>query len=78
MALDENRKAISDLSSLDTTAVLLLNNANAKETSTLDDASLKTLLGMAFYARGIDRGATCVPDCARIQRHLRKSELHVV
>jgi len=58
VALDENRKAISDLGSLDATAVLLLNNANAKETSTLDGASLKTLLGMAFYARGIDRGAT--------------------
>jgi predicted GNAT superfamily acetyltransferase len=58
VAHDENRNAICDLSSLDATAVLLLNNANAKETSTLDDAGLKTLLDMAFYARGMDRGAT--------------------
>jgi predicted GNAT superfamily acetyltransferase len=58
VALDENRNAICDLSSLDATAILLLNNANAKETSALDDASLKTLLDMAFYARGIDRGGT--------------------
>jgi predicted GNAT superfamily acetyltransferase len=58
VALDENRNALCDLSSLDATAILLLNNANAKETSALDDASLKTLLDMAFYARGIDRGGT--------------------
>lgn len=58
MAIEENRKAICDLSSLDVTAVLLLNNANAKETSTLDNTGLKTLLEMSFYARGIDSGAT--------------------
>ena len=58
MALDEKGNAICDLSSLDATSVLLLNNTNAQETSALDDASLKTLLDMAFYARGIDRGAT--------------------
>ena len=58
MALDENRNLICDLSSLDATALLLLNNANAKETASLDDAGLKALLGIAFYARGIDRGAT--------------------
>lgn len=58
MALGENRNAICDLSSLDAASVLLLNNKNAEETSALDDASLKTLLDMAFYARGIDRGAT--------------------
>ena len=58
MALDESRNAICDLSSLDATSVLLLNNTNAKETSVLDDSRLKTLLDMAFYARGIDRGAT--------------------
>ena len=38
--------------------MLPLNNAHAKETSALDDASLTALLDMAFYARGIDRGAT--------------------
>jgi uncharacterized protein len=58
MALDKNTKAISDLSSLDAAAVLSLNNANAKETSVLDDVDLKTLLDIAFYARGVDRGAT--------------------
>lgn len=58
MALDENRNAICDLSLRDATAVLLLNNINAKETSVLDDAGLKALLDMAFYARGIERGAT--------------------
>jgi len=58
VVLDENRNAICDLSSLDAISVLLLNNTNAKETSALDDSSLKTLLDMAFYARGIDRGAT--------------------
>jgi predicted GNAT superfamily acetyltransferase len=54
----KNAHTIRNLSLLDTTAVLLLNNANAKETSALDEAGLKTLLDMAFYARGIDRGAT--------------------
>ena len=58
MALGENRNAIYDLSSPDATSVLLLNNKNAEETSALDDSSLKALLEMAFYARGIDRGAT--------------------
>jgi uncharacterized protein len=37
-----------------------LNNTNAKETSALDNAGLKSLLDMAFYARGIDRGATAL------------------
>jgi predicted GNAT superfamily acetyltransferase len=50
--------ALHDLSSLDATAILSLNNAHAKETSALDDASLTALLEEAFYARGIDRGAT--------------------
>jgi len=56
----QNKKvnAINDLSSLDATVMLSLNNAHAKETSELDDASLTALLEMAFYARGIDRGAT--------------------
>jgi predicted GNAT superfamily acetyltransferase len=58
VALGENRNAIYDLSSPDATSVLLLNNKNAEETSALDDSSLKALLEMAFYARGIDRGAT--------------------
>lgn len=59
-APDRNGHAICDLISLDTTAILLLNNAHAKETSTLDNAGLKTLLDMAFYARGIDHGATAL------------------
>jgi uncharacterized protein len=60
VVLDDNGNAICDLSSYDATAVLLLNNTNAKETSALDGASLKALLDMAFYARGIDRGATAL------------------
>jgi predicted GNAT superfamily acetyltransferase len=58
VALDDNRTAVCNLNSLDATAILLLNNTNAKETSTLDKAGPKTMLDMAFYARGIDRGAT--------------------
>jgi predicted GNAT superfamily acetyltransferase len=50
--------AIDDRSLLDKVAVLSLNNAHAKETSALDETSLAELLEMAFYARGIDRGAT--------------------
>jgi len=46
------------LGSIDAAAVLPLNNAYAKETSALDEGSLAALLDMAFYARGIDRGAT--------------------
>jgi len=49
---------IDDRSVLDEAVILSLNNAHAKETSTLNDTSLTKLLDMAFYARGIDRGAT--------------------
>jgi uncharacterized protein len=58
VALDENRNAICGLSSPDATFVLSLNNTNAEETSVLDESSLKMLLDMAFYARGINRGGT--------------------
>jgi uncharacterized protein len=56
----ENRRAntIHDLSACDANIILPLNNAHAKETSALDNASLAALLDMAFYARGIDQGAT--------------------
>ena len=57
MAQSKKSIAIRDLSSFDAAFMLPLNNAHAKETSTLDDASLTALLDMAFYARGIDRGA---------------------
>jgi uncharacterized protein len=60
VAVDENRNVICDLSSSEASAVLSLNNANAMETSALDDASLQALLDMAFYARGIDRGKTAL------------------
>jgi predicted GNAT superfamily acetyltransferase len=50
--------AIHNLSSLDVAIMLPLNNAHTKETSALDDASFTALLEMAFYARGVDRGAT--------------------
>ena len=43
---------------LDAAVILSLNNEHAKETSGLDDAGLTALLDMAFYARGVDRGAT--------------------
>jgi predicted GNAT superfamily acetyltransferase len=49
---------IHNLSALDSARLLLLNNSHAKETSELDDERLAALLGMAFYARGVDRGAT--------------------
>ena len=50
--------AIHNLSPLDVAIMLPLNNTHTKETSALDDASFTALLDMAFYARGIDRGAT--------------------
>jgi predicted GNAT superfamily acetyltransferase len=58
VAQNSQVNAIHDLSSLDVALMLPLNNAHAEETSALDDASFSALLGMAFYARGIDRGAT--------------------
>jgi uncharacterized protein len=56
----QNKKvnAINDLRLLDATVILSLNNEHAKETSPLDDDSLTALLELAFYARGVDRGAT--------------------
>jgi predicted GNAT superfamily acetyltransferase len=51
-------RAIHDLRLLDTTIILSLNNEHAQETSALDDSGLTALLDMAFYARGVDRGAT--------------------
>jgi uncharacterized protein len=50
--------AIHDLRLLDTDIILSLNNEHAQETSALDDSGLTALLNMAFYARGVDRGAT--------------------
>lgn len=50
--------AIRDLRLLDTSIILSLNNEHAQETSALDEAGLTALLDMAFYARGVDRGAT--------------------
>jgi predicted GNAT superfamily acetyltransferase len=50
--------AIHDRRLLDATVILSLNNEHAKETSALDDTGLAVLLDMAFYARGVDRGAT--------------------
>ncbi len=58
MAEAKKLHAIDDRSLLDKAVVLSLNNAHAKETSSLEDASLSKLLEMSFYARGIDRGAT--------------------
>jgi uncharacterized protein len=49
---------IEDLGLLDGSAMLMLNNANIVETSLLDEAGMRALVGAAFYARGIGRGAT--------------------
>jgi len=51
---------IQDLRISDVPYILPLNNAHATETSVLDETSLNALLSMAFYARGIDRGATAL------------------
>jgi uncharacterized protein len=58
MSENQTDDQIRDLDPLDISAVLALNNANASETSLLDEVSLKLLLKMAFYARGTDGGAT--------------------
>jgi uncharacterized protein len=60
VAQDRKANVIHDLSSHDAALMLSLNNAHVKETSALDEASLTELLDMAFYARGIDRGATAL------------------
>ena len=60
VSLDKSGNAICNLSSRDAAAILALNNIHAKETSLLDDGSLTELLGLACYARGIDRGATAL------------------
>lgn len=52
-------RCIRDLSSLDATTVLLSNNTHTKETSVLNDASLRTLLDVAFDARGISGISLC-------------------
>src|ERR1700684_4472852 len=58
MAQNRQVNAIHNLSPRDVTIMLPLNNAHAKETSALDEVSFTALLDMAFYARGLDRGAT--------------------
>jgi predicted GNAT superfamily acetyltransferase len=58
VAQNKQVNLIHNLSSMDVAILLPLNNAHAKETSALDNASFAALLDMAFYARGIDRGAT--------------------
>jgi predicted GNAT superfamily acetyltransferase len=58
MAQIKKIHAIDGRSLLDRTAVLSLNSAHSKETSVMDETSLAALLDMAFYARGIERGAT--------------------
>jgi len=49
---------IQDLGLLDIAAMLALNNANAAETSLLDEAGMVALLKAAFFARGTERGIT--------------------
>jgi uncharacterized protein len=50
-------RAFHVFSSLEAAIMLPLNNTHAEETSKLDEASIAALLDIAFYARGIDRGA---------------------
>jgi predicted GNAT superfamily acetyltransferase len=47
---------LGDLSSQHVSAILALNNEHVLETSLLDEAGVEDLLGLAFYARGIDQG----------------------
>jgi predicted GNAT superfamily acetyltransferase len=58
--MSQNRTAnqIRDLGLLDIAVMLTLNNANATETSLLDEAGMGALLRTAFYARGTYGGAT--------------------
>ena len=59
MAEESNGAGVRhDLGPLDSAHVFSLNNAHAMETSELDEERLAALLRMAFYARGIDGGAT--------------------
>jgi predicted GNAT superfamily acetyltransferase len=58
--VDSKQNVLCDLRSLDLAPMLLLNNAHAKETSLLNEAGLDRLLNVAFYARGVDRGATAL------------------
>ena len=53
-----NAGLLEDLDMADAEFVLQLNNPHAQETSFLNDESLAALLNSAFYARGVDRGAT--------------------
>jgi len=59
----EDRKGAGDpcdLNAQDCLPALALNNANAKETSALSEGGLASLIGMAFYARGMDCGGTAL------------------
>jgi predicted GNAT superfamily acetyltransferase len=51
---------IQELGLVSLEAALSLNNAHAKETSLLDDASLAALVGIAFYARCLGGGASAL------------------
>jgi hypothetical protein len=58
---DERRSGdLHDMNGLECLLALALNNSNAKETSVLSEGSLASLIGMAFYARSIDRGGTAL------------------
>jgi hypothetical protein len=58
--MNQSRTAsqIEGLGLLDSAAMLTLNNANAGETSLLDEAGMAALLKGAFYVGGTDRGMT--------------------
>ena len=60
MSQSPKARAIQDLRLPDVPFMLPLNNAHAAETSLLNEASLAELLSLAFYARGVDRGATAL------------------
>jgi hypothetical protein len=49
---------VCDLGPADYAGVLALNNANAQETSVLNETTLAAIMDLAFYTRGVERGAT--------------------
>jgi predicted GNAT superfamily acetyltransferase len=49
---------LCDLGPADYAGVLALNNANAQETSVLNETTLAAIMDLAFYARGVEGGAT--------------------
>lgn len=60
MRLEQTTNRIEDLALRDIAVMLPLNNANAEETSLLDEAGMQALIETSFFARGTERGATAL------------------